>query len=89
MHTLYSVGDFVTYGDPIDFIKLSNEDNCQVISALTWVELQLVWKNSKKVGFGIAKYSDGSTRVVAQYQPCGNNGNNEANVDKADSKLPR
>ena len=53
--------------------------------------LQVVWKDSHKVGFGIATGSDGMTRVVAQYQPCGNMNFNSAsgaaaNVDMADSK---
>ena len=51
----------------------------------------MVWKGSQKVGFGIATGSDGMTRVVAQYQPCGNMNFNSAsgaaaNVDMADSK---
>ena len=53
--------------------------------------MQVVWKDSHKVGFGIATGSDGMTRVVAQYQPCGNMNFNSAsgaaaNVDMADSK---
>jgi len=53
---------------------------------------QLVWKDTERVGFGIARGSDGWTRVVAQYQPCGNFNFNgpmgaRANVDMADSKL--
>jgi len=51
---------------------------------------QVVWKDSHKVGFGIATGSDGMTRVVAQYQPCGNMNFNSAsgaaaNVDMADN----
>ena len=51
----------------------------------------MVWRDSRKVGFGIATGSDGMTRVVAQYQPCGNMNFNSAsgaaaNVDMADSK---
>jgi len=49
---------------------------------------QVVWKDSQRVGFGIATGSDGMTRVVAQYQPCGNMnfnmGGAEANVDMGD-----
>ena len=53
----------------------------------------MVWKDSKRVGFGIATGSDGMTRVVANYQPCGNMNFNSpsgaaANVDMDDSKLP-
>ena len=53
--------------------------------------MQVVWKDSQKVGFGIATGSDGMTRVVAQYYPCGNMNFNspsgaQANVDMADSK---
>ena len=53
--------------------------------------LQVVWKDSQRVGFGIATGSDGMTKVVAQYQPCGNMNFNsasgaQANVDMADSK---
>ena len=53
--------------------------------------MQVVWKDSKRVGFGIATGSDGMTKVVAQYQPCGNMNFNsasgaQANVDMADSK---
>lgn len=33
---------------------------------------QLVWKNSKEVGFGIAQSDDGSYFCVANYFPCGN-----------------
>ena len=52
---------------------------------------KVVWKNSQRVGFGIATGSDGMTKVVAQYQPCGNMNFNsasgaQANVDMADSK---
>ena len=53
--------------------------------------MQVVWKDSKRVGFGIATGSDGMTRVVANYQPCGNMNFNSAsgaaaNVDMADGK---
>lgn len=51
----------------------------------------MVWKDSERVGFGIATGSDGMTRVVANYGPGGNfnfnSGGAEANVDMADSKL--
>ena len=55
--------------------------------------MQLVWKDSERVGFGVATGSDGMTRVVANYQPCGNMNFNSpsgaaTNVDMADSKLP-
>jgi len=33
---------------------------------------QIVWKNSKEVGFGIAQSKDGSYFCVANYYPCGN-----------------
>lgn len=33
---------------------------------------QIVWKNTKEVGFGIAKSNDGSFFCVANYFPCGN-----------------
>ena len=33
---------------------------------------QIVWKNSKEVGFGIAQAADGSYFCVANYYPCGN-----------------
>ena len=33
---------------------------------------QIVWKNSKQVGFGIAQAPDGSYFCVANYYPCGN-----------------
>ncbi|XP_002168712.1 uncharacterized protein LOC100204650 [Hydra vulgaris] len=33
---------------------------------------QVVWKESKKVGFGIAKHKNGKVIVVAQYLPRGN-----------------
>merc|ERR1712110_270231 len=51
---------------------------------------QVVWKDSQRVGFGIATGSDGMTRVVANYQPCGNMNFNSpsgaaANVDMADN----
>merc|ERR1712241_57348 len=50
---------------------------------------QVVWKDSQRVGFGFATGSDGMTRVVANYQPCGNMNFNSpsgaaANVDMAD-----
>ena len=52
----------------------------------------MVWKNTERVGFGIAVGSDGMTRVVANYAPGGNFNFNKpsgaaANVDMADSKL--
>ena len=58
---------------------------------LETILLQVVWKASKRVGFGIATGSDGMTKVVAQYQPCGNMNFNtpsgaKANVDMGDSK---
>jgi len=50
---------------------------------------QVVWKDSERVGFGIATGSDGMTRVVANYGPGGNfnfnSGGAEANVDMADN----
>ena len=47
-----------------------------------------MWKDTERVGFGIARGSDGWTRVVAQYQPCGNFPDGfRANVDMVDSKL--
>lgn len=60
--------------------------------------LQVVWKNTKRVGFGIAVGSDGMTKVVANYAPGGNFNvdkpsgipgltNLQANVDMADGKL--
>ena len=56
------------------------------------LSFQVVWKDSERVGCGIARGSDGWTRVVAQYLPCGNMNFNgpmgaRANVDMADSKL--
>ena len=55
--------------------------------------MQVVWKDSQRVGFGIATGSDGMTRVVAQYQPCGNmnfnRGGAEANVDMGDGMILR
>jgi pathogenesis-related protein 1 len=33
---------------------------------------QMVWKNTKKVGFGIAKCRSGAIIIVANYYPCGN-----------------
>jgi pathogenesis-related protein 1 len=33
---------------------------------------QMVWKDTKKVGIGIAKCKDGSIIIVANYYPCGN-----------------
>ena len=56
--------------------------------------MQVVWKDSQRVGFGIATGSDGMTRVVAQYQPCGNMNFNRpsgaaANVDMGDGMILR
>ena len=46
--------------------------------------LQVVWKASTKVGFGVA--SDGQQKhVVARYTPPGNSGNYEGNVLEAGS----
>ena len=46
--------------------------------------LQVVWKASTKVGFGIAQ--DGQQKhVVARYTPAGNSGNYEGNVLEAGS----
>ena len=46
--------------------------------------LQVVWKASTKVGFGVA--SDGNQKhVVARYTPPGNSGNYEGNVLEAGS----
>lgn len=33
---------------------------------------QMIWKNTKNVGIGIAKCRDGSIIIVANYFPCGN-----------------
>ena len=33
---------------------------------------QVVWKNSREVGFGVAQASDGSFYAVANYFPAGN-----------------
>merc|ERR1712066_148966 len=51
---------------------------------------QVVWKNSQRVGFGIATDSDGMTYVVANYLPPGNMNFNspsgaKANVDMDDN----
>jgi len=51
---------------------------------------QVVWKNTERVGFGIAEGSDGMTRVVANYAPGGNFNFEKpsgaaANVDMADN----
>ena len=53
--------------------------------------LQVVWKSTERVGFGIATGRDGTTRVVANYAPGGNFNFNSpsgaaANVDMADGK---
>lgn len=43
----------------------------------------MVWKNTKKMGVGKAAASDGSTFVVARYEPAGNivnSGQYEQNV---------
>ena len=33
---------------------------------------QLIWKNTKEVGFGFNHDNDGNLYVVANYYPCGN-----------------
>ncbi|XP_041104140.1 GLI pathogenesis-related 2, like [Polyodon spathula] len=46
--------------------------NCPGFSSGTGHFTAMVWKNTKKMGVGKAKASDGSTFVVARYFPAGN-----------------
>jgi uncharacterized protein YkwD len=56
-----------------------NKGEC-VINASRFT--QLVWKNSKEVGFGIAKSKSGKIYVVVNYYPAGNNlGEYKENVE--------
>ncbi|KAK1173501.1 GLI pathogenesis-related 2, like [Acipenser oxyrinchus oxyrinchus] len=46
--------------------------NCPGFSSGTGHFTAMVWKNTKKMGVGKAKATDGSTFVVARYFPAGN-----------------
>lgn len=47
---------------------------------------QVVWKNSKEVGFGVAKAPNGAFYAVANYFPAGNYANQYADNVFAPSK---
>ncbi len=52
----------------------------------------MIWKNTKQVGFGIAKFQDGGYYMVAYYYPAGNiNGqfsDNVFDVQQGESTTP-